>query len=136
VRYRAAIGSAVLDRRGQAGALEGQHIARMQPLRVPRQRLPGAVGQRPIERDADARLATARPELRRYHARVVGDEDVAGHEEIGQVADDMVMQSVDGDVEKPRRISWPDGMLGDRLGRQVEVEIRETHDGSVFEVGG
>jgi hypothetical protein len=131
----AAIGPTVLDGRRQIRAVEGQHIAGMQPLRVPRERLPGAVGERPVEGDADARLAplpslsTPRQELRRNHPGVVGDEDIAGRQQIGQIADDAVVQPVPRHMQKPGGVPRPGGILRDEFGGQVEVEIGETHGG-------
>ena len=68
------------------GALEAQLVARMQAARVAGQRVPGAVGARPIERDADARLAAPRGKLRRDHPRIVGHQHIARPQQVGQIA--------------------------------------------------
>ena len=63
------------------GTIERQHVADAQPPRVAGQRMPGAIGPRLIERDADACLAAPGGKLRRNDLGVVGNQDVARHQQ-------------------------------------------------------
>ncbi len=66
------------------------------------------------------------------HPGVVEDDDVAGAEEVGQVAHRTVAQPV-VPVRRPARFQEPRRVLGDRgplrdaFARQVEIEIIHVH---------
>jgi hypothetical protein len=90
------------------------------------QRVPGAIGQRAIEGDADARIAAAGAELGGDDPCVVGDEDVAAPEQVGQVGHFAVLETI-GHIHQACRIARTGGLLGDAFGRQREVEVARPH---------
>ena len=61
------------------------------------------------------------------HAGVVVDQQVAGVQQVGQVADMPVHQGV-AHVQQARGIAWPCRFIGDQLGRQLEVKISGSHE--------
>ena len=68
-----------------------------------------------------------------HDAGVVQDEEVAGAEEGGEVADVVVREgaSLAGDNQQAGGVAGLDRLLGDQLGGQVVVEVRRSHAGSI-----
>ena len=117
-----------LDPRRPRGILEDHPRAGLELLSRMHERVP-LVRARLLEQQAldgaAARIAAAE-QPRRKHARVVGDHQVAGRQQLRQIADRSFLPPSGGaiDDEQPRRPAR-DGMLRDlRLG-QVEVEVRD-----------
>ena len=121
-----------------AGSVEVQQVAGAQAPRIAGQRVPGTVGARPIERDADPGLLDARlgvtfgravlrlrtgrahpagRELRRYHPCVVRHQHVARPQQLGQVAHDPVGHAVTRNMQQARGVARPGRMLGDAVRR-------------------
>ena len=57
------------------------------------------------------------------HAGVVEDQQVAGAQQRGQLAEDAVDGRGAGAIEQARGAAFGGGMLRDQFGRQVEIEI-------------
>ena len=76
---------------------------------------------------AAARIATAE-QPRRKHARVVGDEAIAGGEERRQIGDRRFVPAflLATDDKKPRGAART-RMLRDELRREFEIEVRDAH---------
>ena len=86
--------------------------------------MPGAVGEGAVEGDADPGAGgPAGGELGGDDAGVVGDEEVAGVEEGGEVADQVIRAGVAGDVEEAGGVARAGGLDRDAVGREVEVVV-------------
>src|SRR5262249_8786408 len=71
------------------------------------------------------------------HTRVVDDDTVPRTEELGQLAKGVVFQGAAGaiDQEEPRRVALGRRRLGDRVGRQIVLEVVDLHDLAVYTDG-
>ena len=103
----------------------------MQAPRVARQRVPGAIGARLIQRDADPCVAAPCGKLRRDHPRVVDHQHIARPQQRRQFTHHAIRKTIARDVQQPRRVARAGGMLGDAVRRQVEVEIGQSHHAGV-----
>ncbi len=92
--------------------------------------MPGAVGEGAIEGDADAGVAAVGGELGGDDACVVGDEEVAGAEEIGEVVD-VVVGEIGGDVKEAGGVARAGGLDRDAVGRKGEVVVARVERGRV-----
>ena len=72
-------------------------------------------------------LAAAGEEAGRQDARVVEDQEVAGPQQVRQVADHGLAQRPAVDQQQPRRVARADRRLRDQLGRQGEIEQVDAH---------
>ena len=82
---------------------------------------------------ATASIGANAEEAGGHNAGVVQDEEVAGTKEGGEVADVVVAESPGfaRDNQEAGRVAGLDRLLGDQLGRQVVVEVRRSHAGSI-----
>ena len=70
----------------------------------------------------------------RDHLRLVHDQQVAGAEQLGELADSPVFGGSRTAIdEQPRRVSWLDRHLGDPVGRQLVVELVQPHAGTRYD---
>jgi hypothetical protein len=61
--------------------------------------------------------------------RLIENEDVAGIEQRGKIADDAVFETIGLYDEKLRSIAWMCRPQRDAVFRQIEIEIGDAHDG-------
>ena len=118
------------DFRGKIiGSQEPQLVTRTQPPRIARQRMPGAIRERTVQRNADPGGAARSLELRRNDTRVVHHEQIAGAQQIRQIAHVPIAQRVPYH-QQPRRVPRHRRMLRDMFRREMKIEIggRERHE--------
>ena len=113
------------------GAFDRQRIACPQPAGVAGEHVPDAVGTGPVERDADPGLTSSGLKLCGEYTCVVGDQDVAGAEQRGQVADRQVVQPIGADVQHPGGIAWPHWFVRDAVSGEAVVEVGQRQFRSV-----
>ena len=82
------------------------------------------IAQHPAAERSAARLLDASVEPA-HDRRVVDDEQVAGAQQLGQVADAAVARRLGACVEQAGGAPLGHGVLGDQLARQREVEIAQ-----------
>ena len=119
-----------------AVAVEHHAGAGPQPLagmheRHPRVGVGGTPDEKALRRAATGQ--TAAEEARRKDPRVVDDEQVARPEQVGEIGEGvMVDRAVDPpEPQQPRGAAPRRWLLGDLFRRQIEVEVRNPHPGSV-----
>ena len=116
---------------GFEAAGEIETIARHQATRVAHEHVPGAVRAGLIEGDADPRLTAAAAahgfELGWNHGGVVGDEQVARAQEVGQLGHDAVAACVVRH-QQARSVARARGLLRDQRFGEVEIEVVGEHE--------
>ena len=103
-----------------------QPVAGGQPPCVARERVPGAVGQGAVQRDADAGGPPHGPQLRRDHAGIVCHQQIAGAEQIRQIVDGPVAQGAGSYVKQAGGIAWNRRMLCYECFGQGEVVVADA----------
>ncbi len=88
----------------------------MEAAGVAGQGVPGPVWAGLVEGEADTGIAAAGFKLGGDDARVVGDEQVAGLEQGGEIGDAAVLEG-GADVEQARGVARPGGGVGDPVRR-------------------
>ena len=109
---------------GVEGVGEADDAAGLRRLARAHLRDHDAVGLDALDQRLDRAAARLDAEQARLdHRRVVDDEQVAGAQQLGQIAKAPVVRRRGAAVEQARGAALGRGMLGDQLARQREVEI-------------
>src|SRR6185503_8569538 len=82
---------------------EGDAIALLQPLGGPGEGAPFGIAEALMQQDLDARLAAPADQPGGNDARIVEDQEVAGCQQLRQIAHAAVLERA-ADHEQPRRV--------------------------------
>ncbi len=107
---------------------EDDGVADPQPLARLGEDVPGIGALALVEGGFDLDLSPLAGQAGGDDAGVVVDQQVAGHQQAGQVADMAVRQGVALHVQQARGVARPCRFVGDQLGRQLEIEISGSHE--------
>ena len=106
---------------------EHDAVALAQLLGWARERPPSRLALALVQRHLDPRFAAPAVDPGRYHPGVVGDQQVARPQQVGQVGHGSVDQGCAGQVEQPGGVARARREAGDAVFRQVIVEQVDAH---------
>jgi hypothetical protein len=127
IQREAAIVTAI-PRDGDNACAEIDRIVLLQAPRIADERPPTAWPLALVERRADLRIAAAPFQLRRNHARVVEDEQIARAQCGWEIRDRPVARLRAFQRQHPRGVARHSGAQRDPLWRQREIEQVDLHD--------